>query len=84
MRAFAKAQARVTDAIETGAHVMTGSRPLEGLFFKPTVLTGVKPGMLVMNFVIDSANRGHLQKGFGFSKMFFRLASTGRSATTTR
>jgi hypothetical protein len=40
--------------------------------------------MLVMNFVIDSANRGHLQKGFGFSKMFFRLASTGRSATTTR
>jgi succinate-semialdehyde dehydrogenase / glutarate-semialdehyde dehydrogenase len=45
---FAKVQAHVTDAIEKGAHVLTGGKPLEGLFFEPTVLTRVKPGMLVM------------------------------------
>jgi succinate-semialdehyde dehydrogenase/glutarate-semialdehyde dehydrogenase len=45
---FAKVEAHVTDAIEKGAHVLTGGRPIEGLFFQPTVLTGVTPGMLVM------------------------------------
>jgi succinate-semialdehyde dehydrogenase / glutarate-semialdehyde dehydrogenase len=45
---FAKVEAHVTDAIEKGARVLTGGSRMEGLFFKPTVLTRVKPEMLVM------------------------------------
>jgi succinate-semialdehyde dehydrogenase/glutarate-semialdehyde dehydrogenase len=39
--------AQVEDAVEHGARVLTGGRPLEGpgAFYAPTVLDGVTPGM---------------------------------------
>jgi succinate-semialdehyde dehydrogenase/glutarate-semialdehyde dehydrogenase len=43
-----KVRAHVSDAVSKGAQVATGGRPLDGLYFEPTVLTGVKPGMLLM------------------------------------
>jgi succinate-semialdehyde dehydrogenase/glutarate-semialdehyde dehydrogenase len=45
---LAKVQAHVADAIEKGAKPAAGGHALEGLFFEPTVLTGVRPEMLMM------------------------------------
>ena len=43
-----KVQRHVADALNLGAKVITGGTAGEGLYFTPTVLTGVTPGMLVM------------------------------------
>ena len=47
--ALDKVKAHVADAIAGGAKVLVGGRPhaMGGLFFEPTVLTEVKPSMLV-------------------------------------
>lgn len=44
-----KVQAHLKDAIAKGARVVTGGQAKNGLFFEPTVLTDVKPGMQLMN-----------------------------------
>lgn len=43
-----KVREHVNDALEKGAHVETGGRALDGLFFPPTVLTQVKRGMRIL------------------------------------
>ena len=43
-----KVQRHVADAVERGARVTTGGQPLGGLFFQPTVLTGVTANMQLM------------------------------------
>jgi succinate-semialdehyde dehydrogenase / glutarate-semialdehyde dehydrogenase len=43
-----KVVAHVADAVEKGAQIVVGGTPGQGLFYTPTVLTGVKPGMRVM------------------------------------
>lgn len=43
-----KVQAHVSDAVEKGAQIIVGGKPKEGLFYTPTVLMDVKPGMRVM------------------------------------
>ncbi|HML16037.1 MAG TPA: NAD-dependent succinate-semialdehyde dehydrogenase [Bryobacteraceae bacterium] len=43
-----KVREHVKDALEKGACVETGGRALDGLFFEPTVLTGVKRGMRML------------------------------------
>jgi len=43
-----KVQAHVSDAIGKGARAAIGGRALHGLYFEPTVLTGIKPDMLLM------------------------------------
>ncbi|MBF0671866.1 MAG: NAD-dependent succinate-semialdehyde dehydrogenase [Salinibacterium sp.] len=45
-KAVGKASALVTDAVERGATLHTGGKPIEGkgTFFEPTVISGVKPG----------------------------------------
>lgn len=48
VRGLAKMQPHISDALERGAHVLTGGRPLEGLYFEPTVLAGVNTSMRVM------------------------------------
>ncbi len=47
--AIAKVQAHIADAVSLGARVVVGGKPhaLGGLFFEPTVLTGVTPAMRV-------------------------------------
>lgn len=40
---------QVADARAKGAHILTGGKRREGLFYEPTVLTGVTPDMLVMS-----------------------------------
>jgi len=47
--AIAKVQAHIADAVSQGAKVVVGGKPhaLGGLFFEPTVLTGVTPAMRV-------------------------------------
>lgn len=47
-RGLAKVQAHIGDALEKGAAVLAGGRSLRGLYFEPTVLTGVNAGMRVM------------------------------------
>ncbi|MEO5325251.1 NAD-dependent succinate-semialdehyde dehydrogenase [Mesorhizobium sp. CC13] len=48
-KALAKVEAHITDAVSKGARVAVGGKPDErgGLFFQPTVLTDVAPGMKV-------------------------------------
>jgi succinate-semialdehyde dehydrogenase/glutarate-semialdehyde dehydrogenase len=41
---FDKVQAHVTDALERGATARTGGKAKDGLFFEPTVLTGIGAG----------------------------------------
>jgi succinate-semialdehyde dehydrogenase/glutarate-semialdehyde dehydrogenase len=41
---FDKVQAHVTDALERGATARAGGKAKEGLFFEPTVLTGIGAG----------------------------------------
>lgn len=43
-----KVQAHLEDALAKGAKVVIGGKVKEGLFFEPTVLTDVKPGMRLM------------------------------------
>ncbi len=46
---LAKVRAFVEDAVGKGAEVVLGGRARGGLFFSPTVLSGVRPGMRVMD-----------------------------------
>jgi succinate-semialdehyde dehydrogenase/glutarate-semialdehyde dehydrogenase len=43
-----KVQAHVSDAIAKGARAVTGGRTLRGLYFEPTVLTGITKDMQLM------------------------------------
>lgn len=43
-----KVQRHVRDALDKGAHVTTGGAVTDGLYFAPTVLTGVTPDMVLM------------------------------------
>ena len=43
-----KVRAHVEDAVAKGARVVTGGRPGGGLYFEPTVLDGVQPGMRIL------------------------------------
>jgi succinate-semialdehyde dehydrogenase/glutarate-semialdehyde dehydrogenase len=45
---MAKVEAHVADAIAKGATLVTGGARREGLFFEPTLLTGVEPGMKLL------------------------------------
>jgi succinate-semialdehyde dehydrogenase / glutarate-semialdehyde dehydrogenase len=45
---MAKVKTHVEDALKKGARLLTGGKPVEGLYFQPTVLTGIAPGMLLM------------------------------------
>ncbi|HVB33450.1 MAG TPA: NAD-dependent succinate-semialdehyde dehydrogenase [Patescibacteria group bacterium] len=45
---MAKVQAHVDDAVQKGARLLTGGKPAGGLYFQPTVLTGIDSGMLLM------------------------------------
>ncbi len=42
-----KVKEHVEDAIAKGARVTEGGKPLDGLFYKPTVLADANPGMLI-------------------------------------
>ncbi len=44
-----KVKKHVADAIDHGAKVLTGGHVRDGLYFDPTVLTDIKPGMLLLN-----------------------------------
>ena len=46
--AVAKAQEHVDDVLAKGGKVETGGEALGGRFFAPTVLTGVKSGMIIL------------------------------------
>jgi acyl-CoA reductase-like NAD-dependent aldehyde dehydrogenase len=45
-RQLHKIHSQVNDAVEKGAHLLTGGT-FEGLFYRPTVLTGIKPDMRI-------------------------------------
>ena len=45
-RQLDKIHGQVTDAVEKGAQLLTGGT-FEGLFYRPTVLTGIKPDMRI-------------------------------------
>ena len=45
--AVEKVQEHIADALAKGARVVTGGQPIEGLFFQPTVITGVTDDMRV-------------------------------------
>jgi succinate-semialdehyde dehydrogenase/glutarate-semialdehyde dehydrogenase len=42
-----KVKSHVSDAVAKGARVRVGGKAREGLFYEPTVLTGVAPGMRI-------------------------------------
>jgi succinate-semialdehyde dehydrogenase/glutarate-semialdehyde dehydrogenase len=46
---LAKVRAHVDDALEKGATAVLGGSPGDGLIFKPTVLTGVRRGMRLLD-----------------------------------
>lgn len=46
-KAVAKVEEHIQNALDGGASVVTGGKPLEGLFFEPTVLTGITDAMKV-------------------------------------
>ncbi|SLM40723.1 succinate-semialdehyde dehydrogenase [Lasallia pustulata] len=49
-RSIAKAKNQVEDARKHGAKILTGGKMLDGLngyFFEPTIITGMKPNMLI-------------------------------------
>ncbi|MBV6684896.1 NAD-dependent succinate-semialdehyde dehydrogenase [Bacillus sp. JRC01] len=48
-RAVDKVKKHIDDAVEKGAEIATGGSVKEGLFFEPTVLTGVTDDMLCMS-----------------------------------
>lgn len=43
-----KVQSQVNDALARGARVVTGGRVRHGLYYEPTVLAGVRPGMRIL------------------------------------
>jgi succinate-semialdehyde dehydrogenase / glutarate-semialdehyde dehydrogenase len=43
-----KVEAHVSDAVSKGARVRVGGKTRQGLFYEPTVLTGVAPGMRIV------------------------------------
>ena len=43
-----KVESQVKDALERGARVVTGGRVSRGLYYEPTVLAGVRPGMRIL------------------------------------
>ena len=45
---FEKVREHVKDAVAKGARVETGGKAINGLYFEPTVLTGVKAGMRLL------------------------------------
>ena len=45
---LAKVREHVEDAVAKGAKAVVGGAPGDGLYFQPTVLSGVKPGMKIM------------------------------------
>jgi len=45
---FGKVSAHVADAVDKGARLVTGGKPLGGTLFAPTVLAGVDPAMRIM------------------------------------
>jgi len=45
--AVEKVQEHIQDALEGGGQVLTGGKPREGLFFEPTVITGITDKMKV-------------------------------------
>ncbi len=45
--ALDKVERHLADARQKGATVLLGGRPMQGLFFEPTVLAGATPGMLL-------------------------------------
>ncbi|WP_426112012.1 NAD-dependent succinate-semialdehyde dehydrogenase [Pseudomonas sp. DSP3-2-2] len=44
-----KVQSHIHDAVQKGARVLVGGKALGGLYFEPTILADVRPGMLIMN-----------------------------------
>jgi succinate-semialdehyde dehydrogenase / glutarate-semialdehyde dehydrogenase len=46
---YTKVRAAIADAVAKGARVAVGGEPRGGLFFAPTVLTGVRRGMKVLD-----------------------------------
>lgn len=46
---LSKVEAHLTDALSKGARVIAGGARLEGLYYKPTVVVGVTPDMLMMS-----------------------------------
>jgi succinate-semialdehyde dehydrogenase/glutarate-semialdehyde dehydrogenase len=44
-----KVVGHISDAVSHGAQILTGGSVRNGLFFDPTVMTDVKPGMLMMS-----------------------------------
>ncbi len=45
---LAKVEAHIEDAIAKGARVVTGGECLGGVYYRPTVITGIEPGMRMM------------------------------------
>ena len=46
---FNKVKAHVADALEKGAKIITGGHALDGLYFEPTVLSGITDDMKLMS-----------------------------------
>ena len=46
-KAVEKVQDHIQDALDGGAQILTGGQPIEGLFFEPTVVTGITQTMKV-------------------------------------
>lgn len=47
--AVEKVEDHIKDAVSHGAKILTGGKPIKGLFFEPTVLTGITDKMKVTN-----------------------------------
>lgn len=48
-KATEKVERLVSDARQKGARLVTGGQAMDGLFFEPTVLADIKPGMDILN-----------------------------------
>ncbi len=46
--ALEKVQRLLGDAVEKGAQIITGGHALEGTFYEPTVVAGIRPGMDIL------------------------------------
>lgn len=46
-KAVQKVEEHIKNAVDGGAKVVTGGKPIEGLFFEPTVMTGITQDMAV-------------------------------------
>lgn len=47
-KAVEKVNRLLSDAVQKGAKVLSGGKPMEGNFYQPTVLAGVEPGMDIL------------------------------------